>query len=223
MTPSALRSLLQGEARRGDPSALLATLSRLRTSDFRQSGAILADPTFWQGIDFWRAAAALVRSDSRAYLGTVLRAAVQMRQGRVPEDFAAACTTLIDRRKALEALLPAAEEPDEVTDLLALFRATSADPDLQPEPLLVRCVTPAASFVLFHLLRAHDDRPDLLRRYGIALIRRGDRYAFNLASVLQSYFNIEPPLPGTFSLHLHPYEFSRLETSYDTFLKIIKR
>lgn len=221
MIISALRIHLSAAVHGGSPETLLQTLKALRTADFRQSGNVLADPAFWQGIDFWTFATALVQADSRAYLGTMLKAAVRVGQGTATDAFAEACTTIIDRRKALDALLPLAETPEEVTDLLTRFRATSADPDLQPEPLLLRCVTPAASFVLFQHLRAIEDSPDLLRRYGVALIRRGDRLAFNLASILQAYFDLAP-LPGTFSLHLEPFEFSRLDTSYDTFHKIIR-
>ena len=41
-----------------------------------------------------------------------------------------------------------------------------------------------------------------------------------MAYIIQDYFGLER-LPATFSLHLQPYQYSRLEQSYDEFCQLL--
>lgn len=219
MTPSVLKSQLLVFIRAGKAEALRDYLLTLRNADFRLAGVVLAEKTLWADSDFWPFAATLVAANSRAFLGTMLKAAAALGLSLPTAEFAAVCTTDLDCKKVLEALLPAARRPD---DVLALLRLFPAAPPAVSEGALFRCGTPAAYFALFNLLKHHEDQPEYLRRYGVELIRKGDKASFNLACIIQEYFAL-PPLPGTFSLSLPPYELSRLDTSYDSFKSILQR
>ena len=85
-----------------------------------------------------------------------------------------------------------------------------------------RVGTPACYFLLFRALKQMDADLSYLRRIAVELIRKGDKTSFNLAAILQRYFDLGT-LPGTFSLQMPPYELSRLDQSYDNFLKILLR
>lgn len=225
MTPSVLKAQLAVFIRGGKAEALRDYLLTLRTTDFRLAGTVLADKTLWEMLktenavaDFWTFAAVLVAADSRAFLGTMLKAATALRLKAPTPAFAAACTTAIDYRKVLEALVPTAVTPTEVNALTQMF----ATEESVIEAVLFKVGTAPAYFVLFNLLKQHEDDAPYLRRFGIELIRKGDKRSFNLACIIKEYFGL-PELPGTFSLSLQPYELSRLDTSYDTFLTIINR
>lgn len=218
MTPSVLKTQLSVFIQTGRPEALRDYLQTLRTADFRLAGTVLAEKSLWTVADFWAFAATLVAANSRAFLGTMLKAAVAQGLTMPTEAFAEACTTAIDRRKALEALLPLAAEASELNALLALFPVE----DAAREAVLFKVGTAPAYFALFNLLKHHEDRPEYLRRFGIELIRKGDKASFNLACIIKEYFAL-PELPGTFSLSLPPYELSRLDTSYDSFKSILQR
>lgn len=221
MTNSVLKAQLAVLIRKGRPEELRDYLATLRNADFRLAGTVLVERDLWTGADFWQFAAMLVAANNRAFLGTMLKAAASLGSTIPSSAFAAACTTEVDRRKALESLLPRVASPTEIHELLHLFYTSDA-PAATIEPLLFNAGTAAAYFVLFNLLKQHDDNIGYLRRYGIELIRKGDKRSFNLACIIKEYFDL-PDLPGTFSLALQPYELSRLETSFDTFLTIINR
>lgn len=218
MTPSVLKTQLHVFIRAGKAEALRDYLMTLRNADFRLAGVVLAEKALWADADFWAFAAPLVAANSRAFLGTMLKAATSLGLTSPTEAFAEACTTDIDRRKALEALLPHAAEATALNALLEMFPLE----DSMREALLFKVGTAPAYFVLFNLLKQHEDEAAYLRRYGIELIRKGDKASFNLACILKEYFDL-PELPGTFSLSLPPYELSRLDTSYESFKRILQR
>lgn len=216
-------------ARRYD--ALLAALSRLRNAEFRMAGAVMGTADFWRELsdtEFWTMFRTLCRADARAYLGTLLKAAAarivagsSQPSGKDFETFVAEEATVVDRRKMLAALLPVAVTPDATEALLArLVRAEEGEKARVGH--LFRAATPAAYFVLFRTLRHFEDDKNYLRRVAVELMRRGDKLSFNFAGILREYFALGT-LPGTFALHLPPYELSRLDTHYDAFLKILCR
>ena len=170
----------------------------------------------------------MCRADSRAFLGTLLKAAVGRRKraglhfgGAHFSTFCREEATTIDRRKMLEAFLPLPVEPAEAESLLEMLWQR-ADGEKVRVAQLFRAATPAAYFLLFKALRHFDDDKLYLRRVALELMRRGDKQAFNLAGMLREYFALGE-LPGTFALQLPPYELSRLDSRYDAFLKILNR
>ena len=88
--------------------------------------------------------------------------------------------------------------------------------------VLLKASTTASYFLLFKQLKEMDAEPAYLRRIAVELIRKGDKCSFNFAAILQRYFDLGN-LPGTFSLQMPPYELSRLDQSFDHFLKILLR
>lgn len=235
MTQSVLKDQLAVFIRAGKAEALRDYLLALRNADFRLAGAVLTEKTLWEvarteqaDTDFWTFAAVLVTANSRAFLGTMLKAAVTLGLTTPSAAFAQACTTDIDCRKVLEALLPLATSPEDINALMLQFRTEEnrgnkpGNPVTLTETLLFKIGTPPAYFVLFNLLKQHEDDAAYLRRFGVELIRKGDKRSFNLACIIKEYFALAE-LPGTFSLSLKPYELSRLDTSYTTFLTILNK
>lgn len=225
MTPSILKAQIALYVRQGKAEALRDYLASLRNADFRLAGQILAENLLWdhlstdnRSVSFWHFAAVLVAENNRAFLGTMLKAALATKEFTPTREFANVCITDIDKKKVLEALMPVQKTPNDVNAMLQMF---SIDNATVAENILFRIGTPACYFVLFNLLKQYEDRHDYLRRYGIELIRKGDKYSFNLACIIKEYFGLAE-LPGTFSLSLQPYELSRLDVSYDTFLTIIR-
>lgn len=216
MTHTVLKAQLLVFVRAGRTEAMRDYLLSLRNADFRLASKVLTDKTLWSDTDFWSFATTLVAANSRAFLGTMLKGAVATGHTMPTRAFSAVCTTPIDCRKVLEVLLPHAAGPAEINVLLQMF---SVDDHLS-EALLYIVGTAPAYFVLFNLLKQHEDDVVFLRRYGIELIRKGDKRSFNLACIIKEYFDL-PELPGTFSLSLQPYELSRLDTNYDSFLTIL--
>jgi hypothetical protein len=228
---AALRTRLSSHLALCRFDALRDHLLALRNAEFRAASVVLAEANFWTSLSdeaFWSAFRTLCRADSRAFLGTLLKAAVGRRkrgglQWTAP-DFLGFCredATAIDRRKMLEALLPLASTPEEAESLLGELWHRE-DGEKVRAAQLFRAATPPTYFLLFKTLRHFEDDKNYLRRVALELMRRGDKAAFNLAGMLREYFALGE-LPGTFALQLPPYELSRLDSRYDAFLKILNR
>lgn len=218
MTQSFYITQLGNYIRQGKAQEMCDYLSTLRATSLRTASQALGSGDLWRNAaDFWHFASVLVSADNRAYLGTMLKAATASGHLVPTAEFAKACTTEIDRKKVLEALLPFCKGPEEASSLLHFFPLENAT---ATELLLFRTGTSTAYFLLFNRLKAYEDNPQLLRRYGVELIRKGDKRSFNLACIVKEYFAL-PDLPGTFSLSLQPYELSRLDKSYEAFVNIL--
>lgn len=212
----------------GDADKVLNLLSRLSCSEFRRASKLLGD-TFLAEIDsetFWHLFAEIVPKDTRAYLGTFLKAAVTMlRQGRLNlEDarLAAFCkeqSTDIDCRKIRDALLPMCNTPEQGSYLLSTCGTTDID---GIAVILCRANTPVCDYLLFQYLRHQDHQAPVIRQSAIAAMRRGCHRSFNLACIISQYFDL-PDLPGKFSLKLEPYELSCLENGYTAFRTILDK
>lgn len=221
---------LRAYVKRGEAGQLCSLVSRLRAMDFRQVSTMMRSADFWEEADedaFWHFAATFVRSDRKAFLGTFLRAMEDRHrqcsmafQGDAFADFASACSTPTDRKKASEAIFPLAGHPDVLTRLIRQFDYHRSEHVLLVN-LLFHLPTDAARFLFFQALKQHEDDTAFLYRYAVELIRRGDHRSLNLASVMQRYFML-PPLPGAFALEVPNYEFSRLE-DFEAFTKILTR
>ena len=228
---AALRTRLSSHLALCRFDALRDHLLVLRNAEFRAASVVLAEANFWTSLSdeaFWSAFRTLCRTDSRAFLGTLLKAAVGRRkhgglQWTAP-DFLGFCredATAIDRRKMLEALLPLASTPEEAERLLGELWHREEGEKVRAAQLF-RAATSPTYFLLFKTLRHLEDDKNYLRRVALELMRRGDKAAFNLAGMLREYFALGE-LPGTFALQLPPYELSRLDSRYDAFLKILNR
>lgn len=217
-----LRALLQPAVAAGDGPGLRRLTAALSHAA-RRSAAQLLGADLLPGAPeaaYWALFSELVPQEPKAWLGTFLKAAVRRyRAGSLHlgdphlRTFAATRASDIDRRKVISALLPAISDEPDAALLLRLFAPE------QPEALgklLAQCPTPPASYHLFRLLQRQDAPATTVRRYCLLLMKRGDRLAFNTASLLAGYFGITG-LPGTFSLKIPPYQLGRLDLSYEKF------
>lgn len=176
--------------------------------------------------NYWRVFAGIVPTNPKAFLGTFLKAAVhRYDEGSLhitlsPElqGFAAQASP-IDRRKVMEAFLPRVKTSEEVNVLLSLFVA--GEPQDRVNALL-KVDSAVVCYCLFRELRQQEGDDALIHQTALSLMRRQTKHGYNLASMIQAYFGLDP-LPGTFSLRLNPYELSLLERSEEEFMKILKR
>lgn len=208
--------------------ALAESLSRLTNSEFRTAGFLLAEeilPNFPNS--FWNLMLLIVPINSKAYLGTFLKAFSTICKRDATflsssfahlKQYASLGATQVDLRKCLEAILPLANSPEEVHSVVV---SLTFNVDTQLLPQLFKAGTQAAYFLMFKVLKTNDENVSLIRQYCLELMKRGDLRSFNLACILRTYFDL-PDLPGSFSLKLQPYELGRLDQSYEKFCKLLE-
>lgn len=218
---SAVYARLMSAMREGGCAALPAFLRTLSVSQFRTAGYMLGERVALEvePSEFWELFLTLLRTDNRAFLVTMLQAlAVRLERGDVSlydEGFVALVPhfTEVDADKTLARLLPLQRDPDSVARLLDLLGVGDYRKRIG---LLLPVGTVPCAYVLFRTLRYVEHDHVLLMRVAALLVRRGDSVSFNLASIMKEYFGLHE-LRGTFSLHLRPWQLSRLETSYEAF------
>ncbi len=206
-----------------DWSGLLALLKRLSVADFRTAGLLLSEqilPTL-STTDFWTCFGVIVPDQPKAYLMTFMKAAVSggafhHTDNEILQDYLRNNASAIDKRKTLEALLPHLDDAAKAYELLILCTEDSPRERISQ---LIKVCTPVSYYMLFREAQRIDDEADL-RAYCLLLMKRGDHTSFNLACILGQYFALSD-LPGTFSLRLQPYEFGRLNESYENFKSIL--
>ncbi len=228
-SPYSLRQSIEQIVRGERQSGLHAYITQLGVADRRTASTILADAQTWLTVDearFWHLFAQLCTLSAKAYLGTLLKAATALhkrrRLGFDHAELTSFCqerATHIDLRKMREALLPLADTPQTLTQLATLLRMDQEDEATQAMTYF-RIDTPPAAYALFQALRRLDHRPELIHRYAVELIKRGDRRSFALAAILRAYFGIER-LPATFASEVPPFRLSALETDFDAFHQLL--
>ena len=209
----------------GDANALNKTLNELSAADFRTAGFLLADNLLSSYPQhFWKFFINIVPTKPKAYLGTFLKAALQLYEQEetwinftMLHVFAQEYASPIDARKCLEFLIPGMHTTEHVEELLKIFPPSSAE---ARAIFLLKAGTPISYFLLLQTLMSADESKEKLRNYCIYLMKKGDSLSFNMAVILRTCFDLES-LPGTFSLKLEPYELSRLCESFENFEKVL--
>ena len=202
-------------------TAYLGTLSNAR---FRTAGYVLCERTMQQcpARMFWALAQALVAFNSRAFLVTMLKAFLTRRKQSADVDidgegFCSLCVTIQDNdedcRKVLQYILPELDAPHQIRLLFSLLGITD---QAQWITFLLKCRTLPSYFLLFNSLHFIEHDTDRLERIAYYLIRSGDAFSFNLASLIKAYFGLTH-VKGTFSLNLKAYELARIATNYNVF------
>lgn len=209
----------------GKVEELRTYLQSLSSSYFRTAGFLLAEtvlPTC-EPNSFWTLFVGIVPTNAKAYLGTFLKAATKLyAAGKLSLDPTALQTfantaSVIDKQKVLQAFLPIIRQHEEVKCLVDMFYSTNE----QVYALLIRAGTLPCYYVLFNLLKTSDDSV-LIRHVAITLLKKGDGIAYNLVSIIKHYFGVED-LPAQLSLKVETYELSRLDTSYEKFVKTLTK
>lgn len=216
-----------------DSSELLDYLDSLSHASFRTAGYILGERVLPQvTLDrFWSLFYVLLVYHAKAFLMTLLKSVLIRQQMRcesmetflnhpgflVVSNYLNSNDKTVDKKKILQTLLPVVERPEQGEFLLKRLQVTASEARLE---VLLRPTGLCAAFLLFQTLRKLEHERSLLVRCCVFLMKRGDALSFNLVSLLKSYFDL-PEVKGCFSLHLNPYELSRLESSYEVFEKVM--
>lgn len=223
----ALQQRLRGYIQQNDADGLCNYLSSLSNAAFRTAGFMLGETLLPEAEveNFWHFFEVIVPTNTKAYLGTFLKAAArkfstgELTSGREVLQKFAAKATVIDLRKIIELLLPSLTQTADIELVLAV----GCNGNTRSETTaLLRCNSHAAYYLLFNRLKKLEGEPDLLRSHCLTLMRKGDHRSFNLACIVHHYFGLND-LPGTFSLRLETYELSRLDGNYEQFCKILAR
>ena len=211
---SRLSARLQPLVAEADSSALSCLLNQLSHSEFRTASYMLAEellPAITNPSAFMTLFFDIVPQKPKAYLGTFLKAAAKLHAKALLNlkderlhQFSAGCSD-IDCRKILDSLLDEFAKDTE-------FRLNA----------LQRAETDLCYFLLFQNLRQEEENKDLIRHHYIVLLKKDNKRAYNMASIMRNYFDLHD-LPGQFSLKLQNYELSRLEVSYETFTKTLNQ
>ena len=208
-----------------DAEGMRDFLKTLSVAEFRTAGYMLGTSGLCslESDLFWKFFCTIVPTDSKAYLGTFMKAAVaKSSENTLDIDFPSLerfsqKATPIDRRKLLAALLPTLKSPENVSRLLEIM----CEPDIDTYSSLITATENVACYyALFKALKLHDATAEQLRRTCIQLMRRQTPRAYRFAAILKAYFGIEN-LPGTFSLRLEPYKLGRLDVSYKNFKEVM--
>lgn len=209
----------------GDATGLLNCLHTLSHQDMRTAGYLLGHELLPKYPNNFWALFSIVPTNPKALLGTFLRALEQLLLNKSfildtnhLESFSKQATP-IDAQKLLSSTLPLLHNPKDIHFLLRTFTDNTPQSAIKS---LIGIPTNAACYELFSACRKIEGDTATLRHICILLMQRNTPLFHNLASMLQSYFDLGP-LPGSFALRLEKYQISRIEESYDTFVKILRR
>lgn len=214
-----------------DWDALTAYLNGLSNAHFRTAGYMIGE-RFLKDTEpevFWAVMQRLVLWQPKAFLVTLAKAALpRLKDGSLSlddEGFSRLADALaqeehvIDREKLLLQWLPAAKRPSSMERLFDMLGVAATRRKID---FLLCTESMAAGFVLLRTLRFEEHDRELLVSVCKQLMRRGTSASFNLASLIREFFGLEE-VRGVFSLRLQPYEFARVDTDYDVFLRLVQK
>ena len=225
-------SKLQTYAQSADWQGMKAYLDRLSHSAFRTAGYVLAEKVLpsLSADDYWDCFCIVALSDTKAFLITFLKAALQKyHDGSLTfsDDrllaFGRSTASLpqsLDRQKTLKTILPVLHTPTEVQDILNAF--CTADTERKAGYLALADESMPCYYVLFQMLRQMDHNPDGQVKILAQVIRRSTPLAYNFVSVMRAYFGITR-LGGSYSLTLQPYQLSGIESGYEGFSALMNK
>lgn len=223
-----------------DTDAMVAYLDGLSNARLRVSQQVLSDeilPFVRNSRQFWHLFVTLYKRDKKMWLGVLLKALANRIQNLKPSETLKSSETPtlffdevieavsglsgefsdIDRQKVINSTLPLAEDPEQAK---ALFRACRLTETIDWIGFLLPVRTQVAGFLLLGALRYVEHDKVLIVRVCRFLMKRGDAMAFCLASIICLSYDIKD-VHGTFSLHLAPYELSRIETNFAAFCQTV--
>ena len=223
---------LQAFARNADWQGMLAYLQGLSNSAFRTASYVLAEHVLLplNAEDYWGCFHTVALTDTKAFLMTFLKAALQKYAEQTLDfkhcyfiDFAWSRrgeSVSLDRQKTLKAILPVLRSDDEVENVLDAFCGTDNERKLNYVGFADESMP--CYYEIFRLLREIDHNPEQQVKMLRQVIRRSTPMAFNFVSIMRAYFGLEQ-LKGNYSLHLQPYELSRIDRGYDAFLQVMNK
>ena len=179
--------------------------------------------------DFWEVMHRLIRWQPKAFVVTMAKAATpRLVNGTLTindagfirlAEYLQSDERWIDRQKLLMQWLPIIRDPQSIERLFDLMKVD--DPRKRGD-FLLRIDGMAAAFVLLRTLRFEEHDREWMAQTCRALMKRGDSLSFNVASMIRAFFDLQE-VKGVFSLHIQPFELSRLDTDYETFKRIASK
>lgn len=100
-----------------------------------------------------------------------------------------------------------------------MFRAFHIDNEVTRLSILLKVNSSLAYYLIFKTLKQVENKV-IARKCCMVIIKRGDDKAFNMASLIKTYFGLDD-LPARFSLTIEPYELSHIDKDFDTFLYVL--
>jgi len=204
-------------------------LSKLSHSDFRTACNIFSEEilTALSSSDYWECFFSIVKTNTKAFLQTFLKAAVKNYNSGTLSLFdphlqlfgkwVTEKNTIIDEKKLIQAFLPILNTTREAEFLFTIFHIEDVH---QRISYLIREESLICYYELFQCFRKIDHEPNLLTNYCNQLIEKRTNRSFNLVSIMKCYFDL-PDVRGQFSLRPNSYELSRLDSSFEDFKKIL--
>lgn len=238
---SALNARLQLLFAARDWDAVVAYLSALSNAHFRTAGYMIGErlSVGLEADDFWSLALRLITWQAKAFTVTIAKAAalrlkahtLSLQDGgflRLAESLRGD-GHLIDRQKLIAQLLPSLGDYRDVELLFSLLDESDARRRVD---FLVHADGLATAFVLLRTLRFEEHDKPFLSHVCRELLRRAanrasgntreDSLSYNMASLLRTFFDLTD-VRGTFSLAVKPYELARIDTDFETFVRVLTK
>ena len=119
--------------------------------------------------------------------------------------------------KTVNMILPLLDTEPQIE---SLFHVAHIEKDRSRIALLLKVESPQAYHLLFNTLCHLSDNRKLALDCSRYILKRGNDMASNMVSILQAYFGLHE-IRGPFSLHIEPYELSRLERGEQIFYHLL--
>lgn len=199
--------------------------NKMSNSEFRRSETIVRETLAHVDNDlFWKAYLHLLQYRRQSFLVCILSIERLARTDEISFSCEAAqALSLWVRQESSESVpkilrmtIPILTTERQIEDLLRLFDVTDEREWIY---ILVKEDTPLAYYMLFKALRTVDDK-NLVYQCCVALMKKNNDMAYNMASILKHYFGIDE-LKAALSLLIEPYELSYIEQNYDNFNHVL--
>lgn len=223
-TIGALRTAIENH----DEGQLHSTLARLTNMEFKRAEQSVREsllPSLPNNL-FWEALLGLIRFRRQAFASGIMAAESLARKGVLDFDcveaqalseYVRTCCPPDAADKMVSMALPKMQTEDQMD---GLFRCFKVDNPRTRIALLLKSESPLAYYVLFKSLKHIPDQKDIVRKCCIYIMKRNNDMAFNMASIMRTYFGIDD-LKSHLSLRIEPYELNLIDRSYETFLDFL--
>lgn len=208
-----------------DWEGLYSKFTHMTNSEFRRSESIVRNGLAQlEENDFWDAYLHLVMFRRQSFLSCILSIGTLAAKDALKfdgEEASKLAEWILQNSedsvaKILKMALPLLKTESQIEGMLHLFKV---DDEKMWIDILLKEDTPIAYYMLFKAAKKIDD-VETEKKICRTAIKKGNDMAFNMASIMKSYFALED-ISSTFSLRIEPYELSYLEQSYENFKNVL--
>lgn len=210
-----------------DWEGLYNCFNRMTNSDFRRSEKIIREQILpkLDNENFWDTYMHLNMYRPQSFISGILAISNLIKQNKLSLDCKEAQETAQwfnekhsdSNIKILKMAIPLLTSHEQIEDFFSLFKTNSPQSLIS---ILLNESSDHAYFTLFKHLKYISDNHDIVRQTCIVLIKKNTDKSYNMASILQCYFDIKD-IKSTFSLDIQPYELNYIDKSYDNFVKFL--